>query len=214
MRAGLGAVAAALIVGSCTSTVRPPIPAASGVPSEAATHGSSADGQSPTHQPSAEARLLPAVGTATLRCDNVIDGATPPATWQTVLGVVGLATSPQAPAVQTAVTGDREPSRRLFAKIGLIVRAGARFTLTVLAGSPGGLGIGWGNSARPHRDVVVAGCPDVEHTGWLSYPGGYWINHPACVVLVVRAGGRTQRVHVGLGVACPGQRPPQGSSDR
>ncbi len=123
---------------------------------------------------------------------------------QTVLGVVGLATSPHGPAIQTGLTGDRDPSRRLFAKTGLIIRAGARFTLTVPAGSPGGLGIGCGNSARPHRDVVIAGCPDVEHTGWLSYPGGFWINHPACVSLVVRAGGRTQQVHIGLGVACPG----------
>ena len=44
--------------------------------------------------------------------------------------------------------------------------------------------------------------------GWLAYAGGYWIDHPACVSIIVRAGARQQQVDIGVGTACPGQRPP------
>jgi AcrR family transcriptional regulator len=38
------------------------------------------------------------------------------------------------------------------------------------------------------------------------------IDHPACVPIIVRAGGKQQRVHIGVGTACPGQRPAQAQS--
>lgn len=67
-------------------------------------------------------RLLPCRETA---------GADAP--WQgtsVVLGVVALPASPHMRrALQTTLTGSRDPAARLFAKEGLVVRAGARFEL-------------------------------------------------------------------------------------
>jgi hypothetical protein len=50
--------------------------------------------------------------------------------------------------------------------------------------------------------------------GWLAGAGGYWMDHPACVPIIVRVGNRQQEVHIGLGTLCPGQQPPQGLSQR
>jgi hypothetical protein len=127
---------------------------------------------------------------------------------QVVLGVVALPTSPQNPALPTSLTGEAG-SRRLFAKTGLLIKPGASFELVVPGAYADRVGIGWGNGPiTPTRRFVVAHCADSGGTDWLAYPGGYWIDHPACVPLIVTAGGHQQQVHIGLGTNCPGQMPP------
>jgi hypothetical protein len=123
-----------------------------------------------------------------------------------VLGVVTLPVSPGYPALQTALT--RGP-QRLFAKRGLVIRPGVTFELIVPARFASRLSIGWD---VPGRRVVVSGCARPHAGGWLGFVGGYWIDHPACVSIIVRADRRQQQVPIGLGKACPGQRPPQGPS--
>jgi len=125
---------------------------------------------------------------------------------QVVLGVVALPVSPGYPALQTFLTNG---PHRLFAKTGLIIRPGTTFELVVPGRFSSRLSIGW---QTPSRRVVVSGCASPGGGGWLAFVGGYWIDHPACVSIIVRAGGRQQQVPIGLGKACPGQRPPQGPS--
>ena len=136
----------------------------------------------------------------TLACrDSIATPSQPDAGLTAVLGVVALPTT--GTALQTAPSG--EPTGRLFAKAGLVVRAGSALDLVVPAGV--GLLIGWGNPAPRTSHLVVASCPGA---GWLAFAGGYWVDHPACASLLVRVGGHQQRVSIGVGAACPGERPP------
>lgn len=125
---------------------------------------------------------------------------------QVVLGVVALPISSRYPALQTFLSGNGP--LRLFAKTGLFFRPGTTFELIVPARFTNRLSIGWGT---PSHRVVVNNCANTGG-GWLALAGGYWIDHPACVPIIVRAGGKQQQVHIGVGTACPGQRPPQGPS--
>jgi hypothetical protein len=130
---------------------------------------------------------------------------------QIVLGVVALPASPRYPALQTSLTGDGTGALRLFAKTGLVIKPGTTFELIVPARFANRLSIGWGSPGTPSLRVAVNNCSN-PGGGWLAYAGGYWIDHPACVPIIVRAGGKQQEVHIGLGTPCPGQRPPEGPS--
>lgn len=149
--------------------------------------------------PAGKSVLLCSTGTA------VSDAQVAPL--RVVLGVVALPASPGYPALQTSLTGNGP--RRLFAKTGLVIRPGATFELIVPAPFSSRLSIGWNT---PGNRVIVRNCASAGRGGWLAYAGGYWIDHPACVPIIVRAGNRQLQVHIGLGTACPGQRSPQGPS--
>jgi hypothetical protein len=100
---------------------------------------------------------------------------------------------------------------RLFAKTALVIRPGTTFELTVPAPFTTRLSIGWGAPGTPSHRVLVGNCPSTGG-GWPTYAGGLWTDHPACVPVIVKAGGKQQQVHIGVGTTCPGQRPPQGPS--
>ena len=69
-------------------------------------------------------RLLP--------CRETIGAQPPEQDMNVALGVVALPASPHLRrALQTALTGSPDPAARLFAKWGLVVRAGTRFDLIV-----------------------------------------------------------------------------------
>jgi hypothetical protein len=143
-----------------------------------------------------------------LTCRNAIDGLAPASDWTVVLDVVALPASPKTPALGTD-GGDPSASPAMFAKTGLLIRAGRAFELSVPAVPGNAIGIGWGGSpSSPSRRFVVPPCTDRYGTGWLSYPGGYWADRPLCLPLTVRAGGREQQVPIGIGTPCPGQQPP------
>ena len=146
-----------------------------------------------------------------LNCNEVgvVDEVAP---LQVVLGVVALPISPRYPALGTSVSGDGNGPLRLFAKTGLFFRPGTTFELIVPARFASRLRIGWGTPGTPSQRVEVSNCANPGGGGWLAIAGGYWIDHPACVPIIVRAGGKQQQVHIGVGKACPGQRPPQGPS--
>ena len=150
-------------------------------------------------------------GESALACGDYIDGNASVGPLRVVLGVVGLPASPRYPALQTSLSGDGSRAPRLFAKTGLVIRPGTTFELIVPAPFAKRLSIGWGLPGRPSHRVTVTSCPNPGR-GWLAYAGGYWIDHPACVPIIVRAGGKQQTVHIGIGTPCPGQRPPQGPS--
>ena len=200
-------IAAALLLGACSA-------APTGNQNTGASPVSSPR-QAPATSSRATAPLGSAeAGSATLECTNYSDAQPPPADFQIVLGVVALPTSPRAAALGTTSVNDPDPSLRLFAKTGLFIKVGTPFELIVPDQPAGRLAIGWGPNSTPSRRVIVANCADGRHTGWLDYPGGYWLSAPACVPLIVRADGKDQLVHIGLGTPCPGQQPPPGPSDR
>jgi len=159
-------------------------------------------------RPTGPARLLP--GESALACGDYIDDNAQAAPLQVVLGVVALPVSPGYPALGTSLSGDGNGPLRLFAKTGLVIRPGTRFELIISARFTSRLRIGWGMPGTPSNRVVVDDCANTGGRGWLAYAGGYWIDHPACVSIIVSVGGKQQQVHIGIGTACPGQRPPQG----
>ena len=158
-------------------------------------------------RPTGPARLLP--GESALACGDYIDNDAQAAPLQVVLGVVALPVSPGYPALGTSLSGDGNGPLRLFAKTGLVIRPGTRFELIVPARFTSRLRIGWGKPGTPSQRVVVDDCANTGGPRWLAYAGGYWIDHPACVSIIVSVGGKQQQVHIGIGTACPGQRPPQ-----
>lgn len=202
-RALLPAAVVAMLLAGCTGTSVAP------GPRKAAP--AAASGRSPVQPDGPAASSAAPAGASALACGNYIDANAVAAPLRVVLGVVALPVSPGYPALGTALSGDGSGAPRLFAKTGLVIRPGTTFELIVPARFTNRLSIGWGPPGRPGHRVVVNNCPN-PGGGWLAYAGGYWIDHPACVPIIVRAGGRQQTVHIGLGTPCPGQRPPQGPS--
>jgi hypothetical protein len=209
MRPGSAIVAAAVIgvlcvVGCTSGSTKPP---------RAKTGSTSTSGQSLTRPNGPSASTSPPAAESVLSCGNYIDTHAPTAPLLVVLGVVALPVSPASPALGTALTGDGNGPKRLFAKTGLVFKAGTTFELVVPAEFSDRLSIGWGGApSAPSRRLIVSNCANRGGAGWLAYPGGYWVDHPACVSLIVKAGSKQQQVHIGVGTACPGQRPPQGPS--
>ncbi len=189
----------AMLLAACASGI---VRSSTGKTGPAVTSGHPSarpDGRStPSATPVGESVLLCSTGIA------VTDAQVAPL--QVVLGVVALPVSPGYPALQTSLTTG---PRRLFAKTGLVIRPGTRFVVIVPAPFTSRLSIGWGT---PSQRVIVSNCASPGGGARLAYVGGYWIDHPACVPIIVSAGGRQQEVHIGLGQACPGQLPPQGPS--
>lgn len=92
---------------------------------------------------------------------------------------------------------------RLFAKTGLLVRAGVPSTITVQASPHRVARIGWRNGwVTPTRRVEVPPCPRDGKSRWLAFPGGYWVHRPTCVTVTVRAQGRAKTERVAVGAPC------------
>lgn len=92
-----------------------------------------------------------------------------------------------------------------FAKVGLILKIGQTFTLEIPANMRGHVKIGWSNSGYTVADsLAVPGCTtNLPDTKWLVYPGGFWLDAPACVPLTVTHGGDTETLHIPVGASCP-----------
>jgi hypothetical protein len=146
-------------------------------------------------------------GHPTLRCNDYIAVEPPTSGMRIVDRVVGLPASPRLAALQTARTGSAGHALRLFAKWGLRVRTGATFTLVVPRRFARVARIGWGPNIVPTRTLTVRSCR-AGHARWLAYAGGYFVRHTMCLPLAVRTRGERVVVHIGVGVGCPGQRPP------
>jgi hypothetical protein len=183
--------------------------------------GACSDARSPlgTPSPPLQSTLVTSstdIAAENLPCENQVGTEPPWPALSVVLGVVALPTSPKSPALQTSTTSSGDPKTRLFAKTGLVVKAGASFTLSVPADFAKLVSIGWGGSpSQPRSRVDVIGCAPrtTSHNGWVDFVGGYWAARPICAPILVTANGRQQRVWVGVGRACPGQEPPSSPSD-
>jgi hypothetical protein len=144
-----------------------------------------------------------------LPCDETVGTQGPERGMRVVLGVVALPGRPdESRALQTGRDG-----ARLFAKSGLWVRPGARFELIVPTALRDRLSMTWGNAGEGnHGEVMIdRGCR-AGSARWVNFVGGYWVRHPMCATLIVVSHGRRRRVRIGIGVGCPGQRPPAAPS--
>jgi hypothetical protein len=193
----------AMLLTACTS--------GPGRPGHGATGPAAASGRAPARPDGGSTSSAAPAAESALPCDSFIGTSARAAPLPVVLGVVALAASPGSPALQTALSGDGNGPLRLFAKTALLVRPSTTFELIVPGRLTSRLSIGWGAPGPPSHRVLVSNCAG-PGGGWLAYAGGFWIDHPACVPIIVRADGRQQQVNIGVGTACPGQRPPQGPS--
>ncbi len=116
-----------------------------------------------------------------------------------------LTTETSDTALQTSVSGDADPTRRLFAKSGLLLRTGEHAEL-----SSEDAWLAWGSNAVDRR--LDAG-PCQGEPGWLAFAGGYLVSDPGCVAVTVTVDGEDFPYTVGVGAPCPGQQPPPAPSD-
>jgi len=157
----------------------------------------------------------PGASTATLDCADSIDAVpVPPESYEAIADVVALPTSSSATSALQTRARDEVGGLRLFAKTGLLVKAGAEATLVVPQDWRGRLAIGWDNKgeAQPVAVFQVGPC-DVRLGEWLAFPGGFYVEDASCVPLLIRDGEDEHRVHVGVGAPCEGQEPPPIPSD-
>jgi hypothetical protein len=144
---------------------------------------------------------------------NVIGDELPTPDYLVVLDLLALP-APQSPALQTGRLQDATPPVSYFAKTGLGFKAGSSWRLSVAPEDQDHLRIGWGSPGIPSITVLPpAKCSPTSRTGWLWYPGGYWTDHPGCYTVVAQAAHQSQRVPIGVGAPCPGQKPPVGPSN-
>lgn len=109
---------------------------------------------------------------------------------------------PTLSVLQVGDSGEADPAARLFAKWGLVVRAGAAVDLQVGPGWEDRARIGWGSPAALATAVHVPACPGPSSGQWLHFAGGTWVAQPACVPLIIRSQGQEAQVRLGVGVPC------------
>jgi hypothetical protein len=130
-------------------------------------------------------------------CADSIDRAAElPGDYRLVAQVVAV---PTDPLLSASPSGESDPAAKLFAKWGLVVRAGATAEIAVAPGWADEARVGWGTPGTPAASVRVVACPS---GAWTVFAGGTWVAEPACVPLVIRAGGRTEQIRLPIGVAC------------
>jgi len=143
--------------------------------------------------------------------------ASPPEYVTSIRGAVALQTSTSnRRALQTSRDRDAAASsQRYFAKSPLFVRTeGTSAAIRVARRARGHVALSWGNTDHDSiatREFTVGPCPGGGE--WIVFPGGFYVDKPRCVELIVRASGRDQRVTIGVGSPCAGQLPPVQPSD-
>jgi hypothetical protein len=173
--------------------------------------GDSSGGSAPSRAPESFSAPVTA-----LECANGVSTDLRASDLQVVLGVVALPASPRAAALGTGRLGERGQPR-LFAKSALVVRAGDSFELLAAQAPPRSLAFSWSphpETPTPTRSLDVSRCRSTYNSKWLAFVGGYYVNRASCATLIVRTATSQRRVKIGLGAPCPGQRPPQGPSER
>lgn len=119
--------------------------------------------------------------------------------YEVFAGRVGL---PTARTLQAAPAGLEDSSAAFFSKAGLNVKPDRPFTLVVPRNWRERLSIAWGGARRTLRLRVDLECGDAPDDTWVGYPGGYWIDEPACAPLIVKTEGSARRVRLGIGAPC------------
>ena len=131
---------------------------------------------------------------------NAIGDEDPPPDYTVALGRVALPAAATFGTLQAARQGDG----RWFAKTGLGIRAGTEWRLLVPRAARGPLLIGWGSPGVPRRVVSPPPCDIPSTSGWLWFPGGFFVSRRGCYPVVVVAAGRRETLPIAVGAPCPG----------
>ena len=153
--------------------------------------------------PATPMKLAPAV----LRCSEAIDSLeTPPAGFTVFRGIVALRINrDNRVAHQTSEDLKAAYGERHFAKAALLVRAGAKFKMVIPEARRGMTSIAWGYGGTPRTwELTVPGCPG--STGWKVFTGGFWLEDPGCVEVIIRDGEHEEVLQLNLGSPCPSAR--------
>ena len=195
VRGALVAVCALLVASACSSS-------GAGTSASTATNGAPPE----TTMVSSTSVVLAATRT-TLMCADQIGWPRSPAPGSSVtFGRVALPTKKALGAVKLH---PKNPRSRYWAKQGLLVKPGTSFELIVPVAWVSRLTIQWGSPGTPTRHLWVTNCRSKRAGAhWLAFAGGYTVNKPSCVPLIVKAGNQRRTVHIGVGKACAGQAPP------
>ncbi|RLP95267.1 hypothetical protein [Micromonospora sp. CV4] len=110
---------------------------------------------------------------------------------------------PDRAMLSVAESGEADPAARLFAKWGLVIRAGAVVDLQVAQGWEDDARIGWGAPTTPAATAQVHACaPNDGRAKWMAFVGGTWVANSTCLPLIVRSSGGQDRVNLGIGRPC------------
>jgi hypothetical protein len=145
-----------------------------------------------------------------LPCKQYAVVPSPPPDYTIVGDAVALPASPRHAALQTSRGSTPIGAPALFAKSGLIVRAGALVDLVLPADAGSRLLMGWGSPGIPSRHIIDPRCQTTAGgtVQWLTFPGGFYLPRAACFRLDVRVGGSVHRLQIGAGRPCAGQAAP------
>jgi hypothetical protein len=104
----------------------------------------------------------------------------------------------------------RTPNGNLFYKQGISVRAGKLITMIVPDAFSHRYALDFASVpvestsllGEGQRAIQVQPCPRDSQGPWTAFSGGFLAPEPACVIVVVRAVARSERLRVGLGTRC------------
>ncbi|MFG1894494.1 hypothetical protein ACGFIP_10795 [Micromonospora zamorensis] len=130
---------------------------------------------------------------------SVTEMSAPPAGYRLVGEDVAV---PGAAVLFAEESGEADPAARLFAKWGLVVRAGRVVDLRVAPGWEGRARVGWGATTPAATATVHACAAEGGQAQWLAFVGGTWVARASCVPVIVTSNGQDHRVDLGIGVAC------------
>lgn len=138
-----------------------------------------------------------------LDCATAIDMLDePPSDYTVFLDTVALAGGRNSGALPVNLN---EETGLFGAKIGLAVRSGSEFTLSIGESSRRNASFGWGGSG----DTQVLSVVKCEGSlAWLVFPGGFSVHQPSCVEVIVHQGTRSEVGLIGVGAPCDGQTSP------
>ena len=119
-----------------------------------------------------------------------------------VMAITGGAPGSPTDPIQLGSAGD---DGLRFGKIGIAIKTGQKFTITVPRAWQNRMRIGWSNHGKVLATTLhVPGCsstpPGAE---WVVYPGGFWLKAAACVPLTIQTSTETRTIHVPIGKHCP-----------
>ena len=183
----LAAVPAAVLALAVAGCSPDPVPAPPPAPSALTPSAPALATSAP-----AASSVSPAPGT--VDCAHVIGGEEAPSDGaQVVLDAVSLPSRVLEPH-------DAGEPGWLFAKQGLVIRAGTAVELTIDPSVADRATIGWGSPGPQGTTIRVPACQGAHR--WLAFAGGYTVREPLCIPLIVRANGREQRASISVGTRC------------
>lgn len=116
---------------------------------------------------------------------------------------VGDAVVLQGSGPSAPLGSSMQPGLPVFVKVPVFVRGDAEVVVSLARDEPDGVAIAWASSPRP-PGVEVTFEPCGTGHEWTTYPGGFVLDAPRCVTVVVEVDGRSTRQQVPLGASCPG----------